>query len=138
MEGVVRAKRKPNIPVVLSRYEIDQVLGKMKDPYNLVVKLLYGCGLRLSECMKLRVHCFDFDCLVLTVHDGKGKNDRTVPLPGVILDDLKRRIDRVNEVHEQDLKHDGYAGVFMPDLLESKYPNAPKELDWQWFFRQKS
>ena len=87
MEGVVRAKRKPNIPVVLSRQEIDQVLGKMKDPYNLVVKLLYWCGLRLSECMKLRVHCFDFDCLVLTVHDGKGKKGRMVPLPRVIIEE---------------------------------------------------
>jgi integron integrase len=135
-EGVAFAERKPNIPVVLSRHEIDQVLGKMKDPYDLVVKLLYGCGLRLSECMKLRVHCFDFDCLVLTVHDGKGKKGRMVPLPRVIVDDLKRQIDRVNELYEQDLKQ-GHAGVFMPDRLESKYPNAPKELAWQWFFPAK-
>jgi site-specific recombinase XerD len=77
VEGVVRAKRKPYIPVVLSREEIDRVIGKMKDPYDLVVKLLYGCGLRLSECMKLRIHCFNFDHQVLTVHDGKGKKDRT-------------------------------------------------------------
>jgi integron integrase len=135
-EGVAFAERKPNIPVVLSRQEIDRVIDKMKDPYDLVVKLLYGCGLRLSECMKLRVHCFNFDHQVLTVHDGKGKKDRTVPLPRVIMDDLKRQIDRVIGLHEQDLKK-GYAGVFMPDRLESKYPNAPKELVWQWFFPAK-
>ena len=136
IEGVVRVKRKPNIPVVLSRQEIDQVLGKMRDPYDLVVKLLYGCGLRLSECMKLRIHCFDFDHQVLTVHAGKGKKDRTVPLPRVIMDDLKRQIDRVIDLHDQDLKK-GYAGVFMPDGVEARYPNAPKELVWQWFFPAK-
>lgn len=136
MEGVVRAKRKPYIPVVLSRQEIDLVIEKMKEPYDLVVKLLYGCGLRLSECMKLRIHNFNFDHQVLTVHDGKGKKDRTVPMPRVILDDLGRQIDRVIKLHEQDLKQ-GYAGVFMPDRLETKYPNAPKELIWQWFFPAK-
>jgi integron integrase len=136
IEGVVRAKRKPYIPVVLSRQEIDRVIDKMKDPYDLVVKLLYGCGLRLSECMKLRIHCFNFDHQVLTVHDGKGKKDRTVPLPRVIMDDLQRQIERVIELHEQDLKQ-GFAGVFMPDRLESKYPYAPKELVWQWFFPAK-
>jgi integron integrase len=136
IEGVVRAKRKPYIPVVLSRQEIDRVIDKMKDPYDLVVKLLYGCGLRLSECMKLRIHCFNFDHQVLTVHDGKGKKDRTVPLPRVIMDDLKRQVDRVIDLHEQDLKK-GYAGVFMPDRLENKYANAPRELVWQWFFPAK-
>jgi integron integrase len=136
IEGVVRAERKPNIPVVLSRQEIDRVIDKMKDPYDLVVKLLYGCGLRLSECMKLRIHCFNFDHQVLTVHGGKGKKDRTVPLPRVIMDDLQRQVDRVIDRHEEDLKK-GYAGVFMPDRLESKYPNAPKELVWQWFFPAK-
>ncbi|MFP4452666.1 MAG: integron integrase [Desulfobacterales bacterium] len=136
IEGVVRAKRKPYIPEVLSRQEIDQVIDKIKEPYDLVVKLLYGCGLRLSECMKLRIHNFNFDHQVLTVHDGKGKKARTVPMPRVIVDDLRRQIDRVIKLHEQDLKQ-GYAGVFMPDRLEAKYPNAPKELIWQWFFPAK-
>jgi len=73
MDGVVRAKRKPYIPVVLSRQEIDRVTVNLGHPYDLIVKLLYGCGLRLSECMKLRVHNFNFDQGILTVHDGKGK-----------------------------------------------------------------
>ena len=82
VEGVVRAKRKPYIPVVLSREEIEAVLRHLAPPFDLVVKLLYGCGLRLFECLRLRVHCFNFDAGILTVHDGKGQKDRTVPLPG--------------------------------------------------------
>ncbi len=95
IEGVVRAKRKPYIPVVLSREEIDCILQNLQYPFDLVVKLLYGCGLRLSECLKLRIHNFNFDHHVLTIHDGKGKKDRTVPLPESIRDDLKDQINRV-------------------------------------------
>jgi site-specific recombinase XerD len=89
VEGVVRAKRKPYIPVVLCREEIDAVLKHLAPPFNLVVKLLYGCGLRLFECLHLRVQCFNFDAEVLTVHDGKGQKDRTVPLPKTILPELR-------------------------------------------------
>ena len=136
IDGVVRAKRKPYIPVVLSRQEIDRVLDNLVSPYDLVVKLLYGCGLRLSECMKLRVHNFNFDHGVLTVHDGKGKKDRTVPLPETIRGELEDQLARVIAWHENDLKK-GYAGVFMPDRIEQKYKNAPRELIWQWFFPAK-
>ena len=73
LKGVVRAKRKPYIPVVLSREEVDAIISSLSYPYDLIVKLLYGCGLRLSECMNLRIHCFNFDTGILTVHDGKGK-----------------------------------------------------------------
>ncbi len=85
LDGVVRAKRKPYIPVVLSREEIDNIISHLDAPYDLVVKLLYGCGLRLFECLGLRVHCFNFDMGILTIHDGKGQKDRTVPLPGAVL-----------------------------------------------------
>ncbi|MCF8068294.1 MAG: integron integrase [Desulfobacterales bacterium] len=136
IEGVVRAKRKPYIPVVLSRKEVDCVLQNLSYPYDLVVKLLYGCGLRLSECMKLRINNYNFDHGVLTVHDGKGKKDRTVPLPESICDDLKNQLNRVIRLHDTDLKN-GYSGVFLPDRLEKKYKNAPKELIWQWFFPAK-
>ena len=132
IEGVVRAKRKPYIPVVLSREEIDRVLENLQYPFDLVVKLLYGCGLRLFECLNLRVKDFNFDAGLLTVH-GKGKKDRTVPLPESIRDDLKGQINRVIALHETDLK-DGYSGVFLPDRIEKKYKNAPRELIWQWFF----
>jgi integrase len=73
------------IPVVLSRQEVDAMLANLRPPYDLVVKLPYGCGLRLFECMKLRLHNFNFDAGILTIHDGKGKKDRTIPLPQVLL-----------------------------------------------------
>ena len=136
IDGVVRAKRKPYIPVVLSREEIDRILQNLRYPYDLIVKLLYGCGLRLSECMKLRIKNFNFDHHVLTIHDGKGKKDRTVPLPESVLDDLQNQVNRVIAVHDTDLKED-YSGVFVPDRLEKKYKKAPKELIWQWFFPAK-
>ncbi len=136
MEGIVRAKRKPYIPVVLSRKEVDQVLQSLRYPYVLIVKLLYGCGLRLSECMKLRIKDFNFDNNVLTIHDGKGKKERVVPLPELIRNDLQSQVNQVIALHDKDLKDD-YSGVFMPDRLEKKYKNAPKELIWQWFFPAK-
>ena len=73
IKGVARAKRRPYIPVVLSREEIDLIVEHLDEPVNLIAKLLYGCGLRLFECLNLRVHCFNFDAGILTVHDGKGK-----------------------------------------------------------------
>ncbi len=133
VEGVVRAKRKPYIPVVLSRDEIEAVLRHLAPPYNLVVKLLYGCGLRLFECLRLRVHCFNFDAGILTVHDGKGQKDRTVPLPERILPELRKHLESLKELHQRDLDR-GYAGVFLVNALEKKYPKAAKEFIWQWFF----
>jgi len=91
VEGVVRAKRKPYVPVVLSCEESETILQHLPPPYDLVVKLLYGCGLRVSECLQLRVQCFNFDAGVLTIHDGKGGKDRTVPLPETILPELRAR-----------------------------------------------
>ena len=81
IKGVARAKHRPYIPVVLSCAEIDLIVEHLDEPINLIAKLLYGCGLRLFECLNLRVHCFNFDAGILTVHDGKGKKDRTVPIP---------------------------------------------------------
>lgn len=136
IDGVVRAKRKPYIPVVLSRDEIDLVIKNLYEPFKLVVKLLYGCGLRLFECMNLRIHNFNFDHRIITVHDSKGQKDRTVPMPESIQDELRNQVDKVIEHHEKDLLG-GYAGVFLPGRLEQKYPNAGKELTWQWFFPAK-
>ena len=133
----VRAKRTKYIPVVLSKDEIGSVLNKLPYPYDLVGKLLYGCGLRLFECLKLRVNNFNFDAGILTIHDGKGKKDRTVPLPQSIMPELLTQLERVKKLHEQDLAA-GYAGVFLDHLLEKKYKNAGKELVWQWFFPAKT
>ena len=137
LKDVPRAKRKPYIPVVLSREEIDAIISGLSYPYDLIVKVLYGCGFRLSEGMNLRVNCFNFDNLVLTVHDGKGQKDRTVPIPETLVPELKTHLQSVIDLHQEDLKA-GYAGTFLPSLLEKKYKNAAKELVWQWFFSAKT
>jgi site-specific recombinase XerD len=98
IEGVVRAKRKPYIPVVLSREEVDRVLSQLSDPDDLVGKVLYGCGLRLSECLNLRVQDLNFDMKVLTVRDGKGKKDCTVPLPEVLIPELQSQLEMVLQI----------------------------------------
>jgi integron integrase len=136
-EGIVRARRKRYIPVVLSAEEVEAVVAKAAYPYGLVIGLLYGCGLRLFECLNLRVQCFNFDDGVLTVHDGKGKKDRTVPLPRVLVPDLRAHLARVENLYRLDLR-DGFGGVFMPGALERKYRNAPREWIWQWFFPAKT
>ncbi len=136
IDGVVRAKRKPYIPVVLSRKEIDNVLKHLEPPFDLVVKMLYGCGLRLFECLRLRVHCLNFDAGILTVHDGKGQKDRTVPLPEKIIPELEKQIESIKELHQEDLDRK-YAGVFLVNALEKKYKNAAREFIWQWVFPAK-
>ncbi len=137
LKDIPRAKRKPYIPTVLSREEIDAIIARLNYPYDLIVKLLYGCGLRLFECMQLRVNDLNFDTGILTVHDGKGKKDRTVPLPEKIIPELKDHLESVINLHQEDLKS-GYAGVFLPNRIEKKYKNAARELVWQWFFPAKT
>jgi len=132
LRDVPRAKKSLYIPAVLSREEIDAILNELSYPFNLVVKVLFGCGLRLFEGLQLRVRDFNFDVNILTVH-GKGKKDRTVPLPETIIPELKAQIKVVAELHEQDLAA-GYDGVFLDDAVEMKYPKAPKEFIHQWFF----
>lgn len=133
---VPRAKKSKYIPVVLSRGEIDSILRYLEYPIDIVVNLLYGCGLRLFECLGLRIQNFNFEDGVLTVH-GKGDKDRTVPLPKTIIPDLKKQLETVSALHDQDLAA-GYSGVFLKDSLEKKYPAAAKEFIWQWFFPQKN
>jgi integron integrase len=135
-QDVPRAKKSKNIPVVLSRKEIETVLKHLQYPYDLVVKLLYGCGLRLFECLQLRVKDFNFDAGILTVH-GKEKKDRTVPLPETIVPELTSQLEILKNIHDQDLAA-GYTGVFLDDRLKKKYPSAAKDLIWQWFFPQKT
>jgi len=135
-KDVPRAKRKPYIPVVLSRKEIDAIVSNLAYPFDLIAKLLYGCGLRLFECMSLRVQDLNFDTGILTVHDGKGQKDRTVPMPEIIVPELKAQLESVIETHQEDLKS-GYDGTFLPSQLGKKYKNAAKELAWQFFFPAK-
>ena len=136
-KDVPRAKRSSYIPVVLTRDEVNVVLRRLNHPYDLVVKLLYGCGLRLFECLKLRVQNFNFDEGLLTVMDGKGKKARTVPIPQSIMQELLAQIERIKAVHNEDLAG-GYAGVLLEDALDKKYRNAARDFIWQWFFPQQN
>lgn len=136
-KDIPRAKKSRYVPIVLSRKEIDSVLKHLSYPYDLVVKLLYGCGLRLSECLKLRVQDFNFEEGVLSIQHGKGKKSRTVPIPKTITPELLEQLETVRKLHDEDLKA-GYSGAFLDNLLENKYPNAAKDFVWQWFFPQQS
>ena len=112
-------------------------MANLKYPYDLVVKLLYGCGLRLFECLNLRMQSFNLDFGILTVRNGKGKKDRTVPLPKIIMPEIKEHLEKVKALHDKDLD-EGYAGAFMFDLIEKKYKNCAMEFVWQWFFPAKT
>ncbi len=98
---------------------------------------MYGCGLRISECLSLRVHNFNFDMKILTIHDGKGQRDRTVPIPDVLVAELLDQLDSVVALHDRDCQV-GFDGVFLYGQLEKKYKNAARELIWQWFFPAKN
>jgi len=137
LEGVVRAKRRRYILVVLSREEVDRVLGQLEYPYDMVATLLYGCGLRLCECLQLRVQDVNLAMGVMTVHDGKGQKDRTVPLPQVMIPELTAQLERVQQVHQDDVAR-GFAGTFLPGALADKYPRAATEFGWQWLFPAKA
>jgi len=136
-DKVVRARRTRYIPVVLTREEVGRVIENLEYPFNLMVGVLYGCGLRLFECLNLRVGCVDFGDKILTVHDGKGKKDRTLPLPDKLIPELEKHLKRVTNLHGMDLKAN-YDGVFMPGALDRKWKNASKELVWQWVFPAKT
>lgn len=136
-DKVVRARRTRYIPVVLTREEVGRVIENLEYPFNLMAGVLYGCGLRLFECLNLRVGCVDFGDKILTVHDGKGKKDRTLPLPDILLPELATHLKRVANLHGMDLKAN-YDGVFMPGALDRKWKNASKDLVWQWVFPAKT
>lgn len=136
LKDVPRAKKSLYIPMVLSMAEIEAILKHLYYPYNLFVKVLFGCGLRLFEGLQIRVGDFNFDDGKLLVH-GKGKKDRTVPIPDSITQELKVQIEKVAKLHDEDLAT-GYDGVFLDDDLEKKYPKAPKEFMYQWVFPQQS
>ena len=136
VEGVVRAKRTPDVPVVWSRAEMATILQYVPPPYELVVKRWYGCGLRLSACLQLRVQCCNVAAGVFTIHDGKGGKDRTVPLPDTMLPELRAPLEALKDLHQRDLERDD-AGVFLVNALERKYTHAAKECIWPWLFPAK-
>lgn len=133
MDSVVRAKRPSRLPVVLSRDEVARLLAMLDGQSWLMAALMYGTGMRLMECHRLRVKDVDFDCNEICVRNGKGGKDRKVPLPKTLKTDLLRQRDRVKLVHGQD-RLDGVSGVYLPHALDRKYPNAGFTLGWQYLF----
>ena len=133
LTSVARAKRKLSLPAVLSRDEVKKLLSFLAGPYLLMAQLMYGCGLRLTECLRLRIKDIDFGKDLLMVRSGKGEKDRALMIPEKIREELAKHVASVKEIHEQDLKI-GYGEVFLPDALEKKYPAAAREWAWQWVF----
>ena len=136
LSKTVRAKRKLNLPVVLTREEVQTVFSNLSGQYLLMAKLIYGCGLRLRECIRLRVKDVDFDNNLLVIRSGKGDKDRTTVLPETIKPSLKEHLKTVKEIHEKDLKTN-HGTSELPYALERKYPNAHQEWCWQWVFPSK-
>ncbi len=128
--GAVRGKA---LPVVLSRGEMGRFLDCVEPKARILVKLLYGSGLRLSEALRLRVKDLDFDHGCVVVRDGKGGKDRRTTLPAGLVEPLREQLRKVRLLFDQD-RADGRDGVFMPNKLDRKYPNASKEWIWQYVF----
>ena len=128
-----RAKERTKMPVVLSIEEVKKVLTNIDGVNGLVVSLLYGCGLRIKEALRLRVKDLDFEYDNIYVFDSKSTKDRIVPMPLKVKDALKEQILRVETMHEKDLK-EGYGSVYMPHGLATKYKNVSKTLKWQYLF----
>jgi len=128
------SKVEERVPVVLSRNEVKMVLSVLRGEAWLMVSLLYGCGLKLAECLKLRVKDVDFDLNEIVVTNGKGDNDHRTIFPVLLKDQIKLRINNTKIILNNNLLIKGFNGVSMPEALEQKYPNAPKELAWQYLF----
>jgi integron integrase len=133
VDGVVRAKRPHRLPVVLTRQEVKSILDALDHSDWLMVMLLYGAGLRLMECLQLRVKDLDFTNNQIVVRAGKGDKDRHTMLPTAVKEPLARHLEIVREQHRRDLER-GLGRVALPNALERKYVNAGKEWGWQWVF----
>lgn len=128
-----RAPKKVNIPVVLAREETTKVITLMTGVHQLVVRMLYGCGLRIIECLRLRVQDVDLSMKAVTVRSGKGAKDRVTTFPETIIPTFEEHLRRVRLLHEQDSKQ-GYGKVYLPYALNRKYPNAASKWQWQYVF----
>jgi integron integrase len=132
-----RAKRPDRIPVVLAREEVAKVLSALDGINRLMASLLYGCGLRLMECCRLRVKDIDFGMHQITVLDGKGQKDRMVMLPEKIIPDLDKQLKQTKLLHEHDISK-GFGRVYLPFALDRKFPHAAGQWGWQYVFPSKT
>lgn len=135
--NAMRAKRHLRVPVVLSVAEVRLVIEGMPDPFRLMAELLYGGGLRVNECLNLRIKDVDPERRTVMVMDGKGCKDRVTLLPSSIIPRLKEHIAKVQFLHDRDLEN-GFGKVVLPYALNRKYPAASRELRWQFLFPQKT
>lgn len=134
---VIRARKPKRLPVVMTREEVKAVLANLSGDKWLMASVMYGAGLRLMECLRLRVQDIDFSRNEIFVRDGKGAKDRITMLPESLKAPLQEHLKTVKAIHERDLA-DGWGRVLLPDALDRKYPNAPKEWRWQWVFPQEN
>ncbi|MDQ7043564.1 MAG: integron integrase [Sulfurimonas sp.] len=129
----LRAQERKHIPVVLTKDEVRNVLQNLTGMYKLVVTLMYGCGLRMSEVLNIRLKDVDFGFDKLYIWDSKSLQDRTVPLPMKLKDELLVQVKRIEEIHKKDMS-DGFGSVYLPFAYEKKYPKAKLETKWQYLF----
>ncbi|MCU7905916.1 MAG: integron integrase [Candidatus Thiodiazotropha sp. (ex Epidulcina cf. delphinae)] len=128
-----QARRPKRLPVVLTREEVGRLLGCMDGVYGLMAGLMYGTGMRLMECVRLRIKDVDFQRRMITVFNGKDMKDRMAPLPERFRDDLQQHIAGLKDQFEKDIAG-GVGDVYLPEALVRKYPNAPREWAWQYLF----
>ncbi len=133
MENVVRAKQAIRLPVVLTVEQVNSVLARLDGREWLMASLLYGTGMRLMECVRLRVKDVSFEKNEIVVRDGKGGKDRRTMLPARLCDPMRTQLEKVRELHREDTD-ESWDGVYLPDALERKYPNANKLMTWQYVF----
>ncbi|MEN8148154.1 MAG: integron integrase, partial [Campylobacterota bacterium] len=133
----LRAQERKHIPVVLTKEEVQKIISNLSGVYQLVVYLMYGCGLRMQEALNLRVKDIDFGFDKVYVWDSKSLTDRTLPLPNTLKTRLEAQVQYVEEVHQKDIA-DGFGSVYLPYALERKYPNAKNETKWQFLFAMRN
>jgi len=135
--NVIRARKPMRLPVVMTRDEVKAVLAQLSGDKWLMASLMYGAGLRLMECLRLRVQDIDFARNEILIRDGKGAKDRITMLPETLKVPLREHLKRVKAIHDRDLA-ENWGRVHMPDALDRKYPNAPADWRWQWVFPQET
>ena len=137
LDGLERAKRPPRLPVVLTRAEVERLLAQLTGARWLLASLMYGSGLRVMECLRLRVKDVDLDYRQILVRDGKGEKDRVTMLPEKLVEPVRAHLERVRALHARDLR-EGYGEVHLPYALARKYPRAGREWAWQYLFPSKN
>ncbi len=136
LDNVAQAKAPKRLPVVLTRAEVQAVLSRLEGTHWLIANLLYGTGMRIMECLRLRIKDIEFSRKEILIRDGKGFKDRVTMLPLALLNPLREHLQNVKALHDQDLAV-GYGSVYLPNALEKKYPTAARDWGWQYAFPSK-